>query len=428
MRTRWLIVLATIYLCLTFCASAADTSRFPPPDFESGYQPPETAYPPARATSWEMADVGVLIMALSLAAWLALKRRSRRGLFTLSIFSLVYFGFYRGGCVCPIGAIQDISLALADRRYILPVTVVLFFSLPLLFALLFGRVFCAGVCPLGAIQDIVLIRPMRVPQWLENALGVLPLVYLGTAVLFAVMDSMFIICRYDPFIAFFRLGGHFHMLVFSGLVLLAATVLGRAYCRFACPYRVLLGLCSRVSWRHATITPDECVVCSLCENACPFGTIRRPTPEGASSEKTALKRPLIIALLLVILGGLGGYWAGPFLARSHKTIQLAGRIAEEDRRNQAEPSLENTAFQETGRPPEELFAEASMIERRFRYGGLFLGAFCGIAIGLKLLFQARTQREEFYHIDQEGCVSCGRCFMSCPQERLRLKTPAEKQP
>ncbi len=425
MRRRWLIILILTGMSLSLGEAASAASRFPPPDFESGHRLPETTYPAARATSWEVVDVGVLILALSVAAWLALKRRSRRGLFLLSIFSLVYFGFYRGGCVCPIGAIQDVALALGDSRYALPVTVIAFFLLPLLFALIFGRVFCAGVCPLGAMQDLVLIRPVRIPQWLRNALGVLPLVYLGAAVLFAVMDSMFIICRYDPFIAFFRLGGHFHMLVFGGLVLLLSTFVGRPYCGFACPYRVLLGVCSRVSWRHATITPDECIVCSLCEDSCPFGAIRRPTPDGASGEKGTVRKLLMIALPLVVLGGFGGYWAGPLLARTHRTTQLAGRIAKEDPENLAERTLESAAFRETGRPTEELFAEANEIERRFRYGGLFFGAFCGMAIGLKLLFQGRIPREKFYNVDREGCVSCGRCFMSCPQERLRLKTLAE---
>jgi polyferredoxin len=110
-------------------------------------------------------------------------------------------------------------------------------------------------------------------------------VYLGAAVLFAVLDTMFIICRYDPFVAVFRLGGGFGMLIVGGIVLLAAMFIGRPYCRFACPYRVLLGLCSRLAWRHATITPDQCVVCSLCEGECPFGAIRRPTPEGAVGEE-----------------------------------------------------------------------------------------------------------------------------------------------
>ncbi len=258
--------------------------RFPPPDFTPDYQMPASTYPGARATWRDFADVAVLGAALSAAAYLALKRRSRNGILALSIFSLAYFGFYRAGCICPIGGIQNVTLALVNRSYAVPLVAVLFFALPLVFALLFGRVFCGGVCPLGAIQDLVLIRPVRVPLWLQKALGVLPLVYLGAAVLFAALDTMFIICRYDPFVSFFRLGGSFGMLVAGGVVLLLSVFIGRPYCRFACPYRVLLGLCSRVAWRHATVTPDECITCSLCEGECPFGAIRRPTPEGVGGE------------------------------------------------------------------------------------------------------------------------------------------------
>lgn len=262
----------------------AGPQRFPPPDFPEGYNLPETTYPAARAQWREVMDVAVLAAALGVAALLALKVRSRRGIWLLSAFSLAYFGFYRKGCVCPIGAIQNVTLGLFDRGYALPATAVLIFVLPLLFALVFGRVFCAGVCPLGALQDLVLVRPVRVPTWLEKALGVVPIAYLGLAVLFAANDALFVICRYDPFVAFFRLSGTTAMLLFGGAVLIIAMFVGRPYCRFLCPYRVLLGVASRFAWRHATITPDECIVCSLCEESCPFGAIRRPTPEAVREE------------------------------------------------------------------------------------------------------------------------------------------------
>jgi NosR/NirI family transcriptional regulator, nitrous oxide reductase regulator len=285
MRIRSTGIFFVLAAWLIVGAAALAAPRFPPPDFESGYQLPKATYPDARAIWRDAADVAVLAAALSVAAWLALKKRSRKGMIVLSIFSLAYFGFYRGGCICPIGAIQNVTLALASSRYAVPASAVLFFVLPLAFALVFGRVFCGGVCPLGAIQDLVLIRPVTVPMPLQKALAVFPVVYLGAAVLFAWLDTMYLICRYDPFVAFFRLGGQFYVLVAGGIFLLVSLFVGRPYCRFACPYRVLLGLCSRVAWRHATVTPDQCVVCSLCEGECPFGAIRKPTPESVAGEE-----------------------------------------------------------------------------------------------------------------------------------------------
>jgi ferredoxin len=278
-RRALVLALACVVL-LVASAPAWAVQRFPPPEFETDYTRPHMPKPWARANWQEVLDVAVLVGALGLAAWLALRRRSRKGLLGLGIFWLVYFGFYRGGCVCPIGAVQNVALALADPTYAIPLTVVLFFSLPLVFALLFGRVFCGGVCPLGAIQDVVLIKPVRVPTWLGMALGMLPWVYLGSAVLLAATDSMFIICRYDPFVRFFRMAGGFEYLIFAGVVLGLAMFVGRPYCRFACPYGVLLGLGSRFAWKRASVTPDECIVCALCEDACPFDAIRAPAPEG----------------------------------------------------------------------------------------------------------------------------------------------------
>ena len=52
--------------------------------------------------------------------------------------------------------------------------VIAFFFLPLVAALLFGRVFCGGVCPLGAVQDLVLLRPVTVPEKLDRVLRWLP--------------------------------------------------------------------------------------------------------------------------------------------------------------------------------------------------------------------------------------------------------------
>ena len=126
-------------------AVAQAAQRFPPPEFESGYIMPGIATPPARAVWLEYLDVGVLAVALGVATWLALRTRSRRGILGLSVASLLYFGFYREGCICAIGAPQNVAFALFHPGYTLPLTALAFFILPLGVALFAGRSFCAGV-------------------------------------------------------------------------------------------------------------------------------------------------------------------------------------------------------------------------------------------------------------------------------------------
>ncbi len=224
---RSLLPLLIGFLFLLIAQSAFTAQRFPPPDFEGGHQLPTTATPAPRALTMEYVDLAVLVAGLGIASWLALRRRSRKGVVALSLFSLAYFGFYRAGCLCVIGSIQNVALALGDHSYVLPLFVIGFFALPLLVALFFGRSFCAGVCPHGAIQDLVLIKPVKVPGWVEHALSVVPFVYLGAGVLFAATGSTFLICRYDPFVPLFRLSGSFGILLLGGAFLLLGMFVGR---------------------------------------------------------------------------------------------------------------------------------------------------------------------------------------------------------
>ena len=80
-----------------------------------------------------------------------MKRRSRPWLVVLTIGCLLYFGFYREGCVCPIGAIQNVAVALTESGYSIPIVVIVFFFLPLVFALLFWSYVASG--PAGAARE-----------------------------------------------------------------------------------------------------------------------------------------------------------------------------------------------------------------------------------------------------------------------------------
>jgi polyferredoxin len=161
---------------------------------------------------------------------------------------------------------------------VVPYVVIVFFVLPLALALLFGRVFCGGVCPLGAIQDLAVLSPVRVPRRLDKTLGALKYVYLVLAIWFVLRPAPardFIICRFDPFVGFFRQTGPAHMLLIGGGMLVLGLFVGRPYCRYLCPYGALLAILSRFSWRGVTVTPDAELDCGLCIDACPFGAIEK---------------------------------------------------------------------------------------------------------------------------------------------------------
>jgi len=257
-----------------------------PPDFGDSYTFPTPTHPEPRSALVRGVDMALLAAALGAGAWLILKRRSRTGVLMLSIGSLAYFGFYRKGCICPIGAIQSVTLSLVDSRYIVSLSLIVFFFLPIVAALLFGRVFCGAVCPLGAIQDLVLLRPKKVPEKLDRALGWLRYVYLAVAVVFAgwglnlaigswhaQLGRRFLICEWDPFVGIFRLSGPFHMIAIGAGFILLGMFVGRPYCRWLCPYGGLLSLLSRFAWKNVRITPDRELDCGLCTDACPYGAI-----------------------------------------------------------------------------------------------------------------------------------------------------------
>jgi len=407
-------------------ALAPAENRFPPPDFETGHQLPVTTTPPPRAVFFEYIDVVVLAATLGVATWLVYRKRSRKGITALSLFSLAYFGFYRKGCVCAIGSLQNVSLALCDSHYAVPLGVVAFFLLPLAFALFGGRTFCAGVCPHGALQDLVLLKPIRLPDWLEHALGVLPFVYLGAGVLFAATGSAFIICQYDPFVPIFRLSGRTLMVLSGVALLLLGTVVGRPYCRFLCPYGALLKLGATVAKWRVRVTPDYCTQCRLCEASCPFGAMREPQAGAPDTARLGPdRRRLAVLLVLVPLLMAGSGWVGAKFSvpasRVNATVSLAERYVHqpvaEPRTGPPTPAdLELDRVRET---PKELLTEALAIRHKFWIGGWLLGAWVGLVVGLKLVSRALHTHRTDYEPDRGDCLACARCFEYCPNELVR---------
>lgn len=424
---RFLIIILTLAAMLMFKAAAYAEQRFPPPDFESGYKLPVTNTPAARALALQYLDVAVLAAALAVSLWLIYRKRSRRGVWALSIFSLAYFGFYRKGCICAIGAPQNVAFGLFDHSYAVPLTVMAFFALPLIVALFAGRAFCAGVCPHGAIQDLVLVKPIKVPLWLEHGLGIIPYIFLGAGVIYAATGTGFVICRYDPFVPLFRLTGSFFILTAGAMFLLLGMFVGRPYCRFLCPYGALLKLASLASKWRVRVTPDYCTQCRLCEQSCPFGAMREPSAGAVNPQFLGIERKRLgwLLLLLPVLVACGA-WVGPKLSTTasklHPTIELAERYV----RQQKDPvqygvqTPEALSLQRAEQNPEALLTAAADLRHHFKLAGLLFGGWIGLIIGVKLIALSVRQSRTDFEPDRGACFACARCFEYCPNERVRL--------
>lgn len=282
---RPVLLFALALLCISpvFVApcAAADYTRQAttaprPDDIGEEYALPPVQRPLPRSVWMYALDTVLLIAGMTVIAMVSWRWRRRWIGTTVTVASVAYFGFYRQGCVCPVGATQNVAAAISDPTLSVPLVVLGFFLLPLIAALIAGRVFCGGVCPLGAIQDLVLLRPIQLPRAVDQWGGLLKYVYLGLAIWFAILPAGqrdFIICRFDPFVGLFRLNGPAWLIALGVGFLLLGTVIGRPYCRFLCPYGGLLAIVSRFAWKPVSITPDEELDCGLCVDSCPFGAI-----------------------------------------------------------------------------------------------------------------------------------------------------------
>lgn len=394
-------------------------ARFPKPDFTSGYQYPDIQHPVPYEQFWNGLDVVLLVAMMSVVAWATHKKQSRKAIFGVSVFSVLYFGFYRNGCVCSLGSVQNVVLALTDPTYHLPLYVLLIFLLPVIFTFLFGRVFCAGVCPLGALQELVNVKNFRINKAVTSALSIIPWIYLAFAMLYAATRSQFIICRLDPFIGIFRLGGDIGLITFGVILLLISVFVGRPFCQFLCPYGALLSVFGSVSVKKMEVTHKGCIDCKLCHHCCPVDALRPPYANQVKEDRLkGVKRLLMYFIMLPLLTLAGALFVGSnsqALSRAHKDVHLYDLIQLQEANPDMDPILEVTAFNEMGRSMEELEAQVQEVQQKFRIYGYLAGALIGFVLGFKLIRLSVKRTRKTYEINHAACVACGKCFDYCPQ-------------
>jgi len=245
--------------------------------------------------------------------------------------------------------------------------------------------------------------------------------YLGLAILYAATGTDFIICRYDPFIGIFRMDAPFHMIVLGVSFLLMGMFIARPYCRFLCPYGVLLNWMSKFSKWHLSITPSKCIQCKLCTTSCPFDAIDYPTEEKVSkASRGGVKKFLIYAALIpmwVLAGGFIGSKSHTYLSKAHPSVYLAELLITHPELKNDPDNIDIQTFLASGKSMQALVEEARLKRKEFYVGSWILGGFIGLVIGLALLNQVIYRRREDYVPNRGDCYSCGRCMDYCPVEK-----------
>jgi len=415
----------TILIGISYSFHAFAVARFPKPDFTSGYQYPDIFHGAPNELFWNILDVVLLIGMMGLVVWAAYKKRSRTIILSMSLVSVLYFGFFRSGCVCSVGSIQNVVTAVVDSNYHLPWYVLLVFLLPIVFALLFGRVFCSGVCPLGALQELINVRNFRLSRAVSATLTMIPWIYLAFTILYAATRSQFLICRLDPFVGIFRLGGDLGVMSFGIVLLIMSIFIGRPFCQFLCPYGALLSVFSALSWKKLEMTDKGCINCALCSVSCPVDAIRAPQNSKTKEERRkGVNRIILFAILLPVLTFAGSILIGSqsdALSLAHKDVYLYELLQRQEAQPELEEPLEVETFHALGGDMEELKAKVDDIRSDYQFYAYLIGALISFVIGFKLLKLSLKRGRKTYEIDMARCTLCGKCFNYCPQNGRKLK-------
>jgi hypothetical protein len=210
---------------------------------------------------WIWVDMGMLAGILC-AGGIMVWRRAHYGRFRIpALVTLLYFGFLRGGCICPVGSVANMAIGLNNPELI-GISTAVMFLMPLVVAFIMGRVFCVAGCPIGAIQHLLARkRPLKIPRIPHIILRTLPVVALVATAWLAVRGACLLVCILDPYkSAFFfgygwiqriihlahgglvepgvlRVGDLTAWGIFAFAVMLGLWVYS-PFCRFVCPYGV----------------------------------------------------------------------------------------------------------------------------------------------------------------------------------------------
>ncbi len=385
-------------------------ARFPKPEFTSGYEYPDMdlAYFYASQDGLKLLVYIGLMIFVGFAIY---KLRSKKLLLLASFLSVAIIGFYFKACPCPVGLFQNTFEFIFNSEANYNIIYFLIFALPIVFAIFVGRVFCGGACPLGAFQELLFFKELKMPKLLDKILRLIPYFIATACISFAVVSGPMIACAYDPIVPIFRMNAFWAMSIVSIVFIILCIFISRPYCKYFCPYSVLLKSASYLSSKKVEITNKGCVSCGLCIGSCPNGAIIIPDGSFANEKKVSRIKNIILLLpVFLLVGMLIGYAFGLFLYNFHPLLALYADLQNGvDDFNTQVYWQNNTSLQYI----EEVLA---VIKWKMSLTSAICMGIVALLIAWDLIRNAKKRHSNDYEVDKGLCYLCGRCYSSCPVE------------
>lgn len=215
-------------------------------------------------------EIGVLFLLIVIISYLIKYSLFRKTRIIFLLGTIVYLGFYKGGCPCMISSFEDSILIFFDNKIKFTSLIWFIGLIPLTY--FFGKIWCGWLCHFGGLQEFLFGFSRFDILKTESSQKILKVIQICSFFLLVcqlIITKKMIFCEFDPFKVAFNLFSESKIGYFLlGLLLLSSVFVYRPFCRMFCPIGLILGFVSLIPFAKRVRKKEYCISCYACNKRC----------------------------------------------------------------------------------------------------------------------------------------------------------------